>query len=300
MIKKHPQSLEKMRILIFGSKGFIGKSAVKAFQKAGADVTAVSRTEYDATDISEKNLRKLAEFIKNKDVIVNLMAVVNSHEKTATIESEIVNTQFPRFLMEAVREHAPKAKIIFSSSQTVYGKAKKTLIDESHPVEPDTLYAKQKRVAEKIYEEYAREYGIAVTILRMSNVYGPDAPTSRSVISLFLERAKADKDITVFGEGDELRDYLYIDDTANALVVAAISPLAHHIYNVGSGEASCLTEIAKKAVANTGKGRIIYVPFPENYARYPGHIILDGTLFRKETGWEPKVGLNEALKRMLK
>jgi UDP-glucose 4-epimerase len=285
----HIQNLKNKKVLILGGTGFLGKAAIHAFKKAGAIVTAIgSKDEY--------NLEELAA---NNEIFLNLAAIVNSHELTPSKETLQVNVHLSRILLEAVRRKNPKAKVIFTSSQTVYGPTDAPLITEEHPINPQTIYAKQKYEAETIYQEYAKLHGMKVAILRFANIYGPGAETAKSVISLFAEKAKKGGEISVFGEGDELRDYLFIEDAAQALLRAASTNLPEIVYNCGSGEYHSLSEIAAYMIKHVGKGTIKYKPFPKDYARYPGHFILNSDKFRKDSGWKPEHTFEEGLLKML-
>ncbi len=284
------KNLENKKVLILGGTGFIGSEATEVFRRAGAKVTAIGhKLDYNLENLVAKH-----------DLILNLAAKVNAHELTPSKETIQVNVNLSRNLLEVVRRQNPKAKVVFTSSQTVYGSTGAPLITEDHPVNPQTIYAKQKYEAEEIYREYARIHGSRAVILRLANIYGPTAPTSKSVISLFVERAQKNEEITVFGEGNELRDYLFVEDAATALITAASTKLPDLVYNVGSGEYRSLNEIATHIVKHTGKGRIMYKPFPENYARYPGHLLLDSDKFLKDSGWKPKYSFEGGLQKMLK
>ncbi len=297
IIKKN---LKGKKVLILGGTGFVGRATARAFAQAGAEVKAIGSKDYDARDTSVKNIKKLQKFIVNKDIIINLAAVVNAHDLTASHESQAVNVEFAETLLNTLKKQSPSSRVIFSSSQTVYGTTEAPFIDEYHAVAPTTWYGKQKREAEDTYKYYADKHSIPITVLRLSNIYGPEASSSRSVISLFLEKAQKNADITVFGDGKELRDYLHVDDAAAAFVVAAQNDLEDVIYNCGSGEISCLKEIAEMAIHHARKGKVVHMPFPPTYARYPGHIVLNSDKFKKETGWKPKIKLMKGIKKMLR
>ncbi|HEY4503945.1 MAG TPA: NAD(P)-dependent oxidoreductase [Candidatus Paceibacterota bacterium] len=276
------------KVLILGGSGFIGSRTSMAFSDAGAIVKINTR----------EDLNNMDRLVSEHNIIINLIAKINAHDLEYSRESQEINIELSKNLLKSVVKNNPECKIIFASSQTVYGIANPLLIDESFQTNPETIYARQKKQAESIYEEYAHKYNISVAILRLTNVYGYESKNSRSVISLFMKNALNDKNIEIFGDGLELRDYIYVDDVANAFVTTADMSLKNLIYNCGSGYAYSVKDIAEKIIKCVGKGNIVHVPFPNNYARYPGDIIIDSGRFNSETGWEARVNLEEGIKRI--
>lgn len=285
--------LEK-KVLIFGGGGFIGRATALALVNAGARVTTTDRKDFDVL----KNIDLLDKLVTGYDVIINLLAIVNPHDLYPSRESQIVNVEFSKYLLESVLKNNPKCRVIFSSSQTVYGVTDSSSIDESHPTHPETTYAKQKREAEIIYENYGQKHNLDILILRFSNIYGYEAKNSKSVISFFMENAINNREIKIFGNGHELRDYIYIDDIVEALKVSIDRPFSHRIYNCGSSRKSSVKKIAENILKIVGSGQIINIPYPEEYAQYRGDIVLNSDLFKKETGWQPKTDISHGLKKM--
>lgn len=302
------KNTEYSNVLILGGSGFIGRATALAFSNAGAKVTItttnknpppiinarkkIESVKYDVIEDSDV----LEELVKDRDIIINLIALVNAHDTSESEKTRKINVLFHNNLLKAIIKTKTNCHIIFSSSQTVYGKTNDNIVDEDFPISPETIYAKQKREAEMIYEDYVKKYNIPVTILRLSNVYGYGAKKSQSVISTFIENIIDDKEIKIFGTGDELRDYIYVDDVATAILAITKVTLTNLIYNCGSQRLYSIKDLTSYLKKITGFKKIVNVPFPNGYARYPGHIILNSKRFIKEARWKPKTNIEKGLK----
>ena len=306
LMKKNNQ---RKKILILGGSGFIGRATAIHLSKMKEDVTITYRTENNSHfndgfkikkikyDVLDKN-DDINDLVKNYDIIINFIALVNSHSLQSNKTDREINVSLVKKLLSAVAKFNPRCKILFTSSQTVYGATNSINISEDHPIVPETVYAKQKREAEIICEYYKKNYNISVTILRLANVYGFGSKTNQSVISSFINNALEGKEIRIFGEGKELRDYIYIGDVIKAISLAINPDLKSMTDNCGSGKYYSVKKIALSIINNIGSGKIVHVPFPNQYAKYPGDIILISNNFMNETNWKPQVSLEEGLEKM--
>jgi nucleoside-diphosphate-sugar epimerase len=175
-------------------------------------------------------------------------------------------------------------------------------VDENHPLAPESIYAAHKLAVENYHLIYGRLYGLGATVLRISNPYGPmQAGESRAygIANRFIQEAVAGREITLFGDGGQRRDYLYIDDLVNAFLAAACRDEARgKIYNIGDTHGTSLLELAEMAIAVAGRGAIKRVPWPEEYrAIETGNYQSDITRARCELGWSPRTGIREGIAR---
>jgi len=195
--------------------------------------------------------------------------------------------------------------IVFPSSRLVYGKPRYLPVDEGHPVAPESIYAAHKLAVENYHLIYGHLYGLKATVLRISNPYGPmQAGESRpyGIANRFIQAAVSGKQISLFGDGSQRRDYLYIDDLVDALLRAAWTEESRgKIYNIGDGKGTSMLELAELAVAAAGRGVIVRVPWPEEYrAIETGDYLSDITLARRELGWRPVTELSEGIVHTVK
>ena len=205
-------------------------------------------------------------------------------------------------LLEACRAFNPGVTIVFPSSRLVYGKPRYLPVDENHQLAPESIYAAHKLAVENYHLIYGHLYGLKTTILRISNPYGPmQAGESRAygIANRFIQTAVAGKTITLFGDGGQRRDYLYIDDLVDAFLRAGFSEISRGgIYNIGDIRSVSILELAEMAVAAAGTGDIIRVPWPEEYRIIEtGDYQSDTTRALNELGWKPFTDIREGIAR---
>jgi dTDP-glucose 4,6-dehydratase/UDP-glucose 4-epimerase len=208
-------------------------------------------------------------------------------------------------MLELCRKFNPKIKVIFASTRQIYGKPDYLPVDEKHPIRPVDVNGINKFSGEWYHILYNQVYGIRACALRLTNTYGPGmrVKDARQTFLGIWVRLLIDKmPIKVFGDGLQLRDFNYVDDCVDALLLAGSSELANgKIYNLGSSEVVSLKEVAKMMVSLEEGGQFELVPFPEDRKVIDiGDYYGDFSLITKELGWEPKIGLLEGLKRTLK
>jgi len=204
-------------------------------------------------------------------------------------------------VLEALRELAPAARLLFASSRLVYGPITAIPVREDHPTSPLSLYAIHKLLGEKYLGYYAHEFGIHGTAVRIPNPYGPRQQMKHSkysIVGWFIRQALEDKTITVFGDGRQERDYIYIDDIVDALLRLPLSATVGEVYNIGSHERVRFVDMVDAIIRAAGSGTKEHVPWPADYERNEtGDYIADTSKIKAATGWEPSVGLTEGLKR---
>ncbi|MBA3686648.1 MAG: NAD-dependent epimerase/dehydratase family protein [Planctomycetes bacterium] len=202
-------------------------------------------------------------------------------------------------VLEAVRSHCPRAAVVFTSTRQVYGRAQTMPVDECHPLRPPDINAIGKRAAEDCCLLYHRVHGIPASVLRLSNVYGPGLrvkDAKQMFLGIWLRRALEGLPFAVFGDGQQRRDLIHVDDAAAALIAAASPAAAGRIYNVGHSDPVALSDLANRLVAIAG-GSYELIPFPVDRAAIDiGDWATDASAIRNELGWSPRIDLEQGLR----
>jgi dTDP-glucose 4,6-dehydratase len=252
------------RVLVTGGAGFISSNVVRhllattehevvsldALTYAGnienlADVMSHGRLSFVEGDIRDAEL--VREVVAGVDVIVN--AAAESHVEKSIREgaSEFVttNVEGTQILLDAVRE-TPVERFVLISSSEVYGTAERAPMDEEHPLNPRSPYAATKAGADRLAYAYAVTYGLAVVILRPFNNYGPRQHPEK-LVPRFITSALEDEPLTLHGDGSASRDWLYVDDDAEAIeaaIDADLDAVSGQVINVATGIDLTVSEIA--------------------------------------------------------
>ena len=305
------------KVLVTGGLGFIGLNLSRRLLELGASVTVLDN--FMPPDVSELHADFLARFrvaladirdeekvervVRDQEIIFNLAGKSGAAGSNKTPLNDLdINCRGHITVLEACRAFNPGVTIIFPSSRLVYGKPLYLPVDEKHPLEPESIYAAHKLAVENYHLIYGRLYGLKSTVLRISNPYGPfQAGEGRAygIANSFIQAAVAGRPITLFGDGSQRRDYLYIDDLVEAFLRAASAEEARgKIYNIGDGKGTSLLELAELTVAAAGKGEIVRVPWPEEYqAIETGDYVSDISLAQRELGWSPVTEIREGIAR---
>ncbi len=305
------------RVLVTGGLGFIGLNLSLRLLELGAEVTVLdnfvppdssgaieqlrSRLKIALADIRDED--KVERVVREQQVIFNLAGKSGAADSnTAPLNDLDINCRGHLTILEACRRLNPQVGIVFPSSRLVYGKPRYLPVDENHPIAPESIYATHKLTVENYHLIYGRLYGMKATVLRISNPYGPmqsgDA-RAYGIANKFIKAAVAGTSISIFGEGEQRRDYLYIDDLTEAFLAAGCREEARgKIYNIGDKRSVTLLELAELAVAVAGRGGIVKVPWPEEYlAIETGDYQSAIGLAQKELGWSPLTELQEGVAR---
>ncbi len=301
-----------MKILVTGGAGFIGSNVVDAYIEAGHEVAVVD----NMTTGKKENLNPKAEFfpLDVRDArLVEAMAdfapeVINHHAAQIDVRKSVADPVFTAEVNEIgtlnLLETAVKCKvrkIIFSSTGgAIYGEvSKKSGADENHPQEPVSPYAITKRSVEMYLHAYWKLHGLNFTCLRYGNVYGPrqDPLGEAGVIAIFCGKMLKGEQPTIFGDGNQLRDYVYVGDVAG-INLLALEKGDNQIFNVGTGKGTSVNELFSvlKEVMKFGK-EAVYAP-PRTGELFRS--VLNCKKIRKELGWKAKVGIKKGLKSTLK
>jgi UDP-glucose 4-epimerase len=311
------QDLRSLRVLVIGGLGFIGVnlSAKLAAQGARVAVLTPDRArhsddaaafERDGIEVIEGDLRDqplVEKHIAGRQLIVNLSGqsgAVRSMEDPWTDLD--VNLRGNLVLLEALRARNRDAKVLFAGSRLQYGHVDHLPAGEDAPQQALCLHAIHKQTVEKYLELYRRLFGIRYSVARVTNPYGPGQPSARTsygVINRMIHLAIADRALTIYGDGTQLRDYVHVDDVVAALVAMAASPAADgRAYNVGSGTGTKMVDLAAQVIAIAGRGRIEHVEWPPLAQQVEtGDFVADVSLIARQLGWQPAIALHDGLEQ---
>ncbi len=296
-----------MRVLVTGGAGFIGSHVNKLLLDQGHQVTVVddlSNSQKESLDskitfyqTSLADQKKLEEILTGHDAVIHMASFIEVGESIKKpvefTENNIVGTVK---LLEAMRVAGVK-KIIFSSSACVYGKPKKLPITEVDPLgEQENSYGLTKVAMEQFCKLYNNLYGFDVTILRYFNPYGPGelhTPETHAIPN-FIKAILTKQPIPLYWQGEQVRDFIYIDDLAKAHALAL--PLTGlHIYNVGTETGMKVINIVKKIFQIVG-----YETSIEDKGERKGDVpslVASAEKIKNELGWKAEVDLDEGLKK---
>ena len=304
------------RILVTGGAGFISSNVVRhllratpyevvsldALTYAGnlenlADVMSHPRLSFVQGDIRDAAL--VDALVAEVDVIVN--AAAESHVEKSILEgaSEFVttNVEGTQILLDAIRAH-PVDRFLLVSSSEVYGTARYAPMDEEHPLEPRSPYAATKAGADRLAYSYFVTYGLPIVIVRPFNNYGPRQHPEK-VVPRFVTQALLDEPLTVHGDGHASRDWLYVDDDAEAieaLVEAPLENVAGEVVNVATGVDITVSEVADLVLDCLGKPRSLKSNVEQRPGQVDRHIGSTDKLERL-AGWRARTSFEEGLER---
>ena len=307
------------RILITGGLGFLGSNLAHKLVSFGANVTIIDNLDplyggnlYNISSVRDK-LKVIIGDIQDESLITPLLVdcdiVFHFAGQVSYIDSLNIpfrdldlNARATLSILEIIRKHNLQTKIVFSSSRMVIGKSNNRIVDESVPTNPLSLYAIHKLTSEKYLLMYHSDFGIPVIIFRITNPYGVRQQLKHNKYSLvgwFIRMAMENKTITIFGDGKQLRDYIYVEDIIEAFLLSTANPTSNgEIINLGSGYSSEFGEMVNNIIRIVGSGEIKYVDWPANYERIEtGNFQVDISKLKSLTGWAPSFTLEQGIRQ---
>jgi UDP-glucose 4-epimerase len=305
--------------LVTGGFGFIGSNLVLRLIELGAEVRVLARSwppqdegsdeyEHPKVRLCKGDIRDEAVVHDAADGCDFVFHLAGKSGASASNESPLedldVNCRGLLLLLNAVRHLSPQAVLVFPSSRLVYAPNLPLPVSEAAPTQPLSIYGAHKLAAENYLSIFQRQHGLKSVVLRITNPYGPfQRPEQRSygVINQFIHEAVRGQTIALFGAGDQLRDYIHINDVVEALLLAAISPAAvNGTFNIGSGHGTSLAELSRLIVEIAGTGRVEHVEWPEAEARVEtGNFFADISSITAATGWTPMIALPDGLRGVM-
>jgi nucleoside-diphosphate-sugar epimerase len=302
--------------LVVGSTGFLGVNLVNSLMANGARVRALHRGTEDGALAPTYGDRKAetirgdlgdptvaCDAVRGCDVIFNLSgrsgATASNSDPLADLQE---NARANLVLLEACRRFNPHVKLIFPSSRLVYKPTTRLPVRETAPVEPLSIYAIHKLAIERYHMLYSRAHGLRTTVFRMTNPYGPHPMMSApdySVVNWFLDRAMSNQTLPVYGTGSQLRDYIYVDDVTEALMLAGLDERSDgQVFNLGSGQPTSFRDMAETIRDCIGAGRLEFIDWPQDAAAVEtGDFIANISKIRRTLGWAPQVAFEDGVRR---
>lgn len=297
-----------MNVLVTGGAGFIGAALANRLLLEGHRVRVLDNLSagnpeclhtdihFTRGDVTDKP--KLWALLNNVDCVYHLAARVSVPESILyPREYNATNVGGTVALMEAMRDAGVK-RVVLASSGAIYGEQTQTLVTEMLRPRPTSPYGVSKLSAEHYVTTIGRLWGIETVILRIFNAFGPGQPLPPAhppVIPLFLEQALGGGSLTIFGDGQQVRDFVYIDDVVDALVTAATAQgVDQHIVNIGSGMGTSIEQLAEMAGRALGTSLHILRVGTENGG--VSRLVADIAQAQTLLAYQPRVGLLEGLR----
>lgn len=309
------------KVLITGGIGFIGSNLARELVTQNAQVTLVDSLipEYGGNLFSIHDIRHqltvnicdvrdpfaMSHLVQGQDYLFNLAGQTSHMDSMSDPFTDLnINALAQLSILEACRKSNPWIKIVFASTRQLYGKPDYLPVDEKHPVRPVDVNGINKLAGEWYHLLYNNIYGIRACALRLTNTYGRGMRVKdarQTFLGIWVRLLIEGKPIKVFGDGSQLRDFNYVDDCVEALLLAGASESANgKVYNLGSSEVVSLRELADMMTSLVAGGSYELVPFPpERKVIDIGDYYSDFSLVSRDLGWTPMVDLRSGLQKTI-
>ena len=298
-----------MKILVTGGAGFIGSNVVDAYIEKGYEVVVVD----DLSSGKKENLNKKAKFYKLdicdkalEEVFEEGIDIVNHHAAQVDVRKSIadpafdarINIEGSLNILENCRKYKIKKIIFASSGGVIYGECGSVPPNEDSPISPISPYGVSKYAMECYLSSYEKIYGLKYTALRYGNVYGPrqDPYGEAGVVAIFSGKMLNNEEVNIFGDGEQVRDYVYVGDVVKANILC-LENSDNEIFNIGTGKSTSVNRLFSEMKELTHYSKeAVYKP-----AR-PGELMrssLDVGKAEQKLGWKAEVNLREGLKNTI-
>jgi UDP-glucose 4-epimerase len=305
------------RVLVTGGLGFIGSNLTRRLVTLGARVLIVDslipdyggnrfnidgiedRVQVNIADVRQQSTMNY--LVQDQDVIFNLAGQVSHIDSMQDPYTDLdINCRSQLFILEACRRNNPAVKVVFASTRQVYGRPVSLPVSESHLVRPTDINGINKAAGEYYHLVYNNVFGVRASVLRLSNVYGPRQllkHNRQGFIGWFIRRVIEGHEIDIYGDGTQRRDFVFVDDAADAFLRAGATDASNgQVFNVGGREPIAHRDLVALLVDVAGSGRFRFVDWPaEKKAIDIGDFVTDSTLIARVLGWRASTSLRDGL-----
>jgi len=308
-------------VMVTGGMGFIGSNLARRLVELGARVIVVDslipdyggnhfnldgiedRLTLNVADIRQQS--SMNYLVQGRDVIFNLAGQVSHIDSIRDPQTDLdINCRAQLVLLEACRHNNPRTKVVYAGTRQVYGRPDSLPVSERHLVRPTDVNGINKVAGEYYHLVYNDVFGVRACSLRLTNIYGPRQlirHNRQGFIGWFIRLAIEDREIEVYGDGSQIRDFVYVDDAVDAFLRAGASDACNGMtLNVGGSQPTAHRDLVDLLLRVAGSGRMRMVPWPsEKKAIDIGSFYSDSSLIESVLGWTPSVTLEEGLRRSM-
>jgi len=308
------------KVLVTGGIGFIGSNLCRVLADLGAQVTAVDSllpdyggNLFNLTGYEDKVRINIADvrghgmeyLVQGQEVLFNLAGQVSHIDSMTDPFTDLeINCTAQLWILEAVRKRNPDLKIVYAGTRQVYGKPMRLPVDETHLLNPTDVNGINKISGELYHLVYHSVYGIRACSLRLTNTYGPRQlirHNRQGFIGWFMRQVTLGEPIQLFGDGQQRRDFDYVDDVVEAFLRAGAMEASNgQVFNLGGEAGIPLLEVVKLMIEIAGQGSFSLTPFPPERKRIDiGDFYADATKIHRALDWRPTTSLRDGLTRTI-
>jgi UDP-glucose 4-epimerase len=310
------------RVMITGGLGFIGSNLAHQLAALGARVLIVdslipeyggnlfnisgieARVRVNIADVRQQSTMNY--LVRDHEVIFNLAGQVSHIDSMQDPYTDLeINCRSQLSILEACRRYNPQVKVVFAGTRQVYGRPDSLPVSETHLVRPTDVNGINKAAGEYYHLVYNNVFGVRACSLRLTNVFGPRQllkHNRQGFIGWFIRQAIEDQEIQIYGDGRQVRDFVYVDDAASAFLRAGASDASNgQVFNVGGTEPIALRALVQMLIELAGSGRYRLVEWPpEQKAIDIGDFTTDSSLIERTLGWRAATSLRDGLARTIR
>lgn len=308
------------KVLVTGGLGFVGSNLCRTLADLGAQVLAVDsllpdyggnlfnldgyedKVKVNIADVRDHAVHYL---VRGQEVLFNLAGQISHIDSMTDPFTDLeINCRAQLWILEALRQNNPGAKIVYAGTRQVYGKPMRLPVDEQHLLNPTDVNGINTIAGEFYHLVYHSVYGIRACSLRMTNTYGPRQlirHNRQGFIGWFMKKVILGEEIQLFGDGQQKRDFNHVDDAVDAFLRAGAMDAADgQIFNLGDETPVSLLDLVKTMIEVAGQSSYSLTPFPPERKRIDiGDFYADTTKVRTTLGWKPQMPLRKGLEQTI-